>query len=163
MVKQGIVRSTGVLLAGALAVGAALAQPVQVEGAWARATVPGQAVGGVYMTLTASQDRWLLGGTSPAAGRLEVHEMALQDNVMRMRPLASLHLPAGKPVALKPGGLHLMLLDLKAPLAAGSSVALTLHLRDAQGQESSVALEVPVRALQAPAGAAGHGGGAHGH
>lgn len=161
MVKQGIVRTTAVLLAGALAMGVALAQPVQVEGAWARATVPGQSVGGVYMTLTASQDRWLLGGTSPAAGRLEVHEMVLQDNVMRMHALESLHLPAGTPVTLKPGGLHLMLLELKSPLAAGSRVPLTLRVRDAEGQESSVSLEVPVRALQA--GSPGHGSSAHGH
>ena len=162
MFKQGIKHSTGVLLAGLLWMGVALAQPVHVEGAWARATVPGQAVGGVYMTLTAAQDQWLLGGTSPAAGHVEVHEMAMQDNVMRMRAIESLHLPAGAPTTLKPGGLHLMLVDLKAPLAAGSNVALTLRLRDAQGRESSVPLEIPVRAVQAPANAAGHGGG-HGH
>ena len=68
----------------------------------------------------------------------------------------------GAPVTLQPGGLHLMLVDLKAPLVAGRSVALTLRLRDAQGRESSVPVELPVRAVAAPAGPAGHGS-AHGH
>lgn len=162
MFKRGFKRAAGVLLAGLLGAGVALAQPLHVEGAWARATAPGQAVGGAYMTLTAAQDQWLLGGSSPAAGHVEVHEMALQDNVMRMRAIESLHLPAGAPVTLQPGGLHLMLVDLKAPLVAGRSVALTLRLRDAQGRESSVPVELPVRAVAAPAGPAGHGS-AHGH
>ena len=74
-----------------------------------------------------------------------------------MSEIASLALPAGKPVELKPGGYHLMLMDLKQPLKAGESVPLTLTWRDAQGRESRTELQVPVRAAAAPAAGA-HGG-----
>lgn len=155
MFKQGMVRAAGVVLAGVLWCAVALAEPVRVEGAWARATVPGQQVGGVYMTLTAADDSQLLGGASPAARAVEVHEMVMDGDVMRMRPMDALALPAGRAVELRPGGLHLMLIDLKAPLVAGASVPLTLRLRDAGGAESLLELQVPVRA--AAAGAGGHG------
>lgn len=156
-------RAAALVLAAVCWAGAVQAQAlVDVKDAWARATVPGQQGSGAFMTLTAAQDAVLLGGSSPAAGVVEIHEMVLQDDVMRMRPIASLPLPAGQAVTLKPGGLHVMLMELKAPLAAGSELPLTLRLRDGAGVESSLELQVPVRALNAPRGAAsGHGG--HGH
>ena len=132
---------------------------VRVDGAWARASVPGQKATGAFMTLTAPHGARLVGVSSPAAGVAEIHEMAMQGDVMRMRAVPQLELPAGKPVEFKPGGYHVMLLDLKAPLAQDSTVPITLLLRDAQGAEIKQALQVPVRAVATPAGApmSGHG------
>lgn len=135
--------------------GTSLAQPVQVEGAWARPTVPGQQAGGAFMTLTASQPTQLLGASSSAAAVVEVHEMRMEGDVMRMRAIDSLALPAGTPVQLRPGGHHLMLMGLKAPLVVGASVPLTLRLKDGQGRETQLAVQVPVRAAAPAAGAAG--------
>ncbi len=160
MVKNFLKRLIGLALAGGLSAGAALAQSVQVEGAWARATVAGQQASGAFMTLSAPQGATLEGVSSPAAAVAELHEMAMQGDVMRMRPVATIALPAGQPVELKPGGLHVMLMGLKAPLVAGSTLPLTLRVRDAKGVQASVELHVPVRALNAPAAAGGHG--AHG-
>jgi copper(I)-binding protein len=133
--------------AALLLAGSALAQTVKVQDAWARATVPGQQATGAFMTLTAPEGARLVGASSPAAGVTEVHEMTLQGDVMQMRAIAALELPAGKPVELKPGGHHIMLMDLKAPLAPGSTLTLTLLLRDAKGAEFRQDLQVPVRAL----------------
>jgi copper(I)-binding protein len=146
--------------AALLCAGSAWSQSVHVEGAWARATVPGQKATGAFMTLTAPEATQLVGASSPAAGVTEVHEMAMQGDVMRMRAIDVLPLPAGQAVTLKPGGYHIMLLDLKAPLAQDSAVPLTLRFKDARGQESRIELQVPVRAVNTGAPAAGA---AHGH
>src|SRR6478752_2265271 len=90
--------------------------PVAVAGAWARATVQGQRSSGAFMTLTASEPVTLVGIATPVAGIAEVHEMKMEGDVMRMRAVQALPLPANKPVQLAPGGYHLMLQDLKAPL-----------------------------------------------
>lgn len=136
------------------------AQPaVEVQGAWVRASVPGQAGTGAFMQLTAPEGARLVGVSSPVAGVAEVHEMRLEGDVMRMRAVPGLDLPAGKTVELKPGGYHVMLLDLKSALPKDSSVPLTLSFSDAKGQRSQLELKVPVKAA-APAGAA-HGGHKH--
>jgi copper(I)-binding protein len=129
--------------------------PLAVEGAWARATVQGQMGTGAFMRLTAREPLSLVGASSPAAGVTEVHEMKMEGDVMRMRPVPALDLPAGKPVELKPGAHHLMLMELKAPLKAGAEVPVTLLLRDAKGQARSLQLSVPVHAA-APGGGAAH-------
>lgn len=150
------------LVAAALALLATTshAQPaVEVQGAWVRASVPGQAGTGAFMQLTAREDARLVGVSSPVAGVAEVHEMRLEGDVMRMRAVPGLDLPAGKTVALKPGGFHVMLLDLKSALAKDSSVPLTLTFSDTKGQRSQLELKVPVTAV-APAGAP-HGGHKH--
>ena len=150
-------------LAAALASAPAWAQSaaVQVEGAWARASVQGQKGTGAFMRLTAKDGARLVRAESPAAGVAEVHEMKMDGDVMKMRAMPALDLPAGKTVELKPGSYHIMLLDLKAPLAKGSAVPLTLVFQDAKGAESKLNLSVPV-ATTPPGGAApaGHG---HGH
>ena len=140
------------LAALTLAAGLATAQtpPVKVEGAWARATVPGQQGTGAFMSLTASQGTRLVGASSPVAGVAEVHEMAMEGDVMKMRAVPVLELPAGKTVQLKPGSYHLMLMDLKSPLAKDSTLPLTLRFKDAKGVESKLDLLVPV-ATVAPA------------
>ena len=111
---------------------------VKVEQAWVRPTVPGQQGTGGYMSLTAREGRQLVGASSPVAGVAEIHEMKMDGAVMTMRPAGAIELPAGKTVELKPGGLHLMLMDLKQPLVAGTSVPVTLVLKDARGVESRV-------------------------
>jgi copper(I)-binding protein len=149
------------LLAASLSVAAQNA-PVTVQGAWARASVPGQSGTGAFMQLTARQPLALVGVATPAAGVAEVHEMKMEGDVMKMRAIPELPLAAGKAVALKPGGYHLMLMDLKAPLKAGATLPLTLRFRDAKGAVSTLDVSVPV-AASAPGGAAGAGGAHHKH
>ncbi len=117
---------------------------VKVEQAWARATVQGQKATGAFMKITAPQATQLVAVSSPAAGVAEVHEMKMEGGVMKMRAMPALDLPANKTVELKPGGYHLMLMDLKTPLAKDSSVALTLTFKDAKGAESKQQVNVPV-------------------
>ena len=140
------------------------AQNVDVKDAWVRASVQGQKATGAFMQLTASQPTTLVGVASPVAGVAEVHEMKMDGDVMRMRALPQgLPLPAGQPVALTPGGYHVMLMDLKATLPKDSTIPLTLTFKDAKGVESRVELKLPV-ATTAPGGAAapaGHAGHKH--
>ena len=138
------------LLALALAGFAHAADPVKVEAAWARPTVAGQDSTGAYMTITASEPLTLMGAETAAAGIVEIHEMKMVGDVMKMRAAETLPLSAGKPLQLKPGGYHLMLMDLKAPFKAGSRIQVTLHFRDAKGAEQKVPVTVPV-AASAPA------------
>ncbi|HSW19535.1 MAG TPA: copper chaperone PCu(A)C [Ramlibacter sp.] len=123
---------------------------VQVDGAWARVSVTGQSGSGAYMRLTAREPLSLVGVSSPVAGVAEVHEMKMDGDVMRMRPVPSLELPVGRAVELKPGGYHLMLQDLKTPLKKDTVLPLTLVFRDAKGAERRLDLQVPVSAV-APA------------
>lgn len=134
------------LAATLLVVSAALAQAAapKVEGAWIRSSVPGQQGTGAFMQLTSAQPLELVRITTPAAGIAEVHEMKLEGDIMRMRPLRKLELPAGRTVELKPGGHHLMLQELKQPLRAGTTVPMTLVFRDAKGAEITLNLQVPV-------------------
>ncbi len=136
---------------------AAVSSPVSVsvEGAWARASVKGQTATGAFMRLTAPEAMRLVRAQSPAAGITEVHEMKMDGDIMKMRAVPALELPAGKAVELKPGGYHVMLMDLKAPLAKGTSVPVTLFFQDAQGVESQQQLQLPV-AVKAPGATAGH-------
>ncbi len=127
------------------------AQAVTVKDAWARATVQGQQATGVFMQLTSPADARLVGVSSPVAGVAEVHEMKMEGQVMKMRAVqGGLALPAGKPVALQPGGYHIMLMDLKLPVQKDTTIALTLVLRDEAGSESRLGLQVPVL-VRAPA------------
>ncbi|MDB5875470.1 MAG: hypothetical protein JWQ07_4912 [Ramlibacter sp.] len=125
----------------------------KVEGAWVRSSVAGQQGTGAYMRLTAPETMQLVGVATPAAGAADVHEMKMDGDVMKMRPIGKLDLPAGQAVELKPGGYHIMLQDLKQPLAKDSTVALTLFFRNAQGAQAHLELKLPV-ALQAPGAAA---------
>ena len=156
-----------ILLLAATAAMAQSAAPVTALLPWARPTVQGQRSAGVYVTLTATEPLALVAVSTPIAGAAEVHEMKLEGDVMRMRALDKLDLPAGKRVDLKPGGHHLMLQDLKAPLQAGTTIPVTLTFRTARGEQRQLALQVPVAAtppkdLGSGAGH-GHGHGAHKH
>ncbi|HQC86199.1 MAG TPA: copper chaperone PCu(A)C [Rhodoferax sp.] len=124
----------------------AFAQTVEVKDAWARATVQGQMATGAFMKLTAKEGSRLVAASSPVAGVTEVHEMVMDNNVMKMRAVSGLDLPAGKAVELKPGGYHVMLMDLNAPLKKDTTIPLTLVFKDAKGVESKTELKVPVNA-----------------
>lgn len=116
---------------------------LKVEDAWARATAPGQPVGGAFMKLTSDTNAQLVGASSPVAGRVQVHMMKMQDGVMIMREMKSLPLPKGKTVELAPGGYHIMLMELKQPLKAGEHVPITLKVKaDKKIQNVEVNAEV---------------------
>jgi periplasmic copper chaperone A len=142
------------LLAAALTTACAVsafAQTVTVTDAWARATVQGQQATGAFMKITAKDNAKLVGVSSPVAGVAEVHEMKMDKDVMKMAALPNgLDLPAGKAVELKPGGYHVMLMDLKAPLSKDSTIPLTLIVQDAKGVKSNIELKLLV-GMQAPA------------
>jgi periplasmic copper chaperone A len=118
---------------------------VAVKDAWVRTSVPGQQASGAFMTLTSKTDLQLVGVSSPVAGVAEVHEMKMNGDMMQMRAVPSLDLPAGKAVALRPGSFHVMLMDLKAALPKDSTVPLTLLFKDAKGLQSQLQVTVPVR------------------
>jgi periplasmic copper chaperone A len=125
----------------------AQAPGVKVEDAWVRATVAQQKTTGAFMRLTADKNAKLVGVLSAVAGVAEIHEMAMENDVMRMRAVGSVALPAGKTTELKPGGYHLMLMDLKQPVKVGDAVPLTLVFEDAAQKRSTLELKLPVRAL----------------
>ena len=147
------------LIVAAGLVSAAAHAQVSVQDPWVRATVPQQKATGAFMQLTSPAAVKFISASSPLTPSVEVHEMAIQGDVMRMRQVQSVDLPAGQAVELKPGGHHIMLLDLKAPLAEGATVPLTLLFKDAAGKSGKIELQVPVRALTSPAAPAG----GHGH
>ena len=114
----------------ALAAMSSFAQ-VKIEGAWARPTVQGQQAGGGYLSITSAAADRLLGGSTQVAQQFELHTMAMRGDVMEMRQVDAVELPAGKKVELKPGGLHVMFIGLKAPLKVGDKVPVTLKFEKA--------------------------------
>ena len=140
-------RSAAIAFTAALLCQAAMAQHVVIENAWVRATVQGQKATGAFMSLSSAAGSRLKSVSSPVAGVAEVHAMRMDGDVMKMQALPKgLELPAGKTVELKPGGYHVMLMDLKLPLPKDSSVPLTLVFVDAKGVESKTELKLPVNA-----------------
>jgi len=136
------------LLLLALASCPALAQ-VAVTDAWVRGTVPGQKVTGAFMQLKSDADATLVGIASPAAQSVELHAMKSDGGLMKMRAVDTLTLPAGKVVELKPGGYHVMLVDVTRELREGATVPFTLtFLQD--GKRSTLQVDAKVRALGAP-------------
>jgi copper(I)-binding protein len=123
--------------------------PLKVDDPWARATPPGAKVGAAYMKITGATADKLVGASSPAAARVELHVTEKKGDVMRMREVKAYDIPAGGSFELAPGGSHLMLVDLKSPLKQGTKVPLTLRFEKA----GEVKVELEVRAL----GASGHG------
>ncbi|MFO0120802.1 MAG: copper chaperone PCu(A)C [Burkholderiales bacterium] len=136
-----------------------LAQVV-VKDPWVRATVPGQKATGAFMTLTATTPQALVDVRSPAAGIVELHEMKMEDGVMRMRAIPSLALPAGQGVALSPGGYHVMLIDIKRELNPGQTVPITLIIEGPDRLRRSIEIQAPVLPLNARSAGQGSGGSA---
>jgi hypothetical protein len=118
---------------------------VSVGDPWARSTVKEQTATGMFMTLTSQQDARLVGASSPAARIVEVHEMSMANNVMQMREVKSVALPAGKPVQFKPGGYHVMMMDLAKPLEPGQKVPVTLVIEGRDGKRTNVEVQAEVR------------------
>jgi copper(I)-binding protein len=125
--------------------GAALAQTGQLEvsNAWARATPPKAETGIAYLTIRSPTPDRLVSVSSPVAKKVELNTMEMSGMVMKMRPVASLDIPAGQPVTLKPGGEHIMLTGLSGPLREGQSFPLTLTFEKAGTREVTVAVEKP--------------------
>jgi copper(I)-binding protein len=133
--------------AALLMLAAAAQAQTTIKDPWVRGTVAQQKASGAFMQITSAQGGRLLSVSSPVAGVSEIHEMAMQGDTMRMRAVPALELPAGKPVELKPGGFHLMLMDLKAQLKAGDTVPLTLVVEGKDGKRETLEVKAPVRAL----------------
>lgn len=136
--------------AALLTVLAAQAQTTATD-AWVRATVPQQGATGAFMTLTSAQGGELVGVASTVAATVQVHEMKMEGNVMKMGAVGTLPLPAGQAVALKPGGYHVMLMGLKQQIKAGDSVPLTVTIKGADGKTETLQVQAEARALGAPA------------
>jgi copper(I)-binding protein len=135
------------LLALTLAALGAHAQTTVKDG-WVRGTVPQQKATGAFAQITSAQGGRLVSAASPVAGVVEIHEMRMSGSTMQMRALTDgLELPAGKTVELKPGGYHVMLMDLKQPLKAGDTVPLTLVVEGADKKRETLQLQLPVKAL----------------
>lgn len=146
-------RAIGLTLAlGAGSLAVAADAGVVVRHAWARPTVPGQPVGAAYFEITSPTAATLTAIESVAAGEVQLHRMDMDGDVMRMRRVERLELPAGQPVVLSAGGMHLMLMQLKRPLREGDRVPLLLTLRRAapgkagEGALQRLRIDVPVRA-----------------
>ncbi len=137
---------TGLLLAALSLSVLAQAAEVRVEGAWVRPAVPGQKVVGAFMKLTADADMTLVKAASPAARVVELHFMRMADGMMEMRELEKIDLPGGTPVSLEPGGMHVMLIGLKAPIKAGDKVPLTLTVKNAKGGGQTIPVLLEARA-----------------
>lgn len=138
---------------------------LKISSPWVRATPKGAPVGGGYMTISNGGDTSdrLIGGTSDVSNRFEIHEMSMDNGVMKMRPVAGgIEIKPGQTIEFKPGGHHMMFVDLKKPFERGQHVKATLHFEKA----GNVAVDFPVEDIGAQnAGSAGPGGASknHGH
>ena len=139
------------LLPLALVLASAAQAQTTVKDAWIRGTVAQQKATGMFGHLTSAGGGKLVSASSPVAGVVEVHEMSMDGGVMEERAMPGLELPAGKAVELKPGGYHVMLMDLKQQLKAGDTVPLTLVVEGKDGKKESLELKVPGKALGAAA------------
>lgn len=129
----------------ALSLALPAAAQVIVSDPWIRGTVPQQMATGAFMQLKSAKDAKLIEARSPAAGVVEIHEMTMENNVMRMRAVQALALPAGRMVELKPGGYHMMLMDLKQQMKEGEVVPVTLVV-ESGGKRESIEVKAKVRA-----------------
>ena len=132
------------LLAASLLASAAHAQ-VTVDKPWVRTTVAQQTTTAAYLTITSVQGGKLVDASSPVAASVEVHEMKMVGDLMKMRNVPALPLAAGKPVEFRPNGYHLMITGLKAPLKAGDVVPLKLVVEDAKGKRETVDVKATAR------------------
>lgn len=147
MSLQSVKRGLAALILLALT-GPVLAQTTVSE-AWVRASVPHQQSTGAFMTITASSDSKLVSVASPVAKTVQVHEMTMNGDVMGMREVKAVALPAGKPVTLDPNGLHVMLMGLNDQVKEGQQVPLILTVEAPDGTAETVAVQAQVRALTA--------------
>lgn len=136
---------------------------VQVDAPWVRATVLQQKATAAFMRLTADKDARLVEARSPVAGVVEVHTMQMDKDVMKMRAIPHLDLPAGKAVELTPRGHHVMLMDLRQPVKVGETVPVTLVFEDAARQRFTQEVQAPVKSMQGSMEGMPQGNHGHGH
>jgi copper(I)-binding protein len=153
LLKALLISAVGFGLAGIAQAQSAKVGSVQIENAYTRSTVPGQMAAGGFMKIEnkGAVDQ-LISASSPVAGEVQLHEMAMEGNVMKMRQVKEVVVPAGGAVELKPGGMHLMFINIKAPLTAGETVPVKLKFAKA----GEVEVKMPVNALGAQGGAIKH-------
>ncbi|NBR27368.1 MAG: copper chaperone PCu(A)C [Betaproteobacteria bacterium] len=118
---------------------------VEVSNAWTRSTVAAQKTGGIYFDIRSTAPAKLVGVASPAAARVELHNMKMEGGVMKMSAVESIELAAGQTVKLAPGGYHVMLIDLKQPLKVGDSVPVTLTVERADKTRATIETKAAVR------------------
>jgi len=129
---------------------------VTVKDPWVRATVPAQTATGAFMQLNAVTGARLVEARSPVARTVELHEMAMVNNVMKMRAIPGIELPAGKTVDLGPGGYHVMLIGLKKQIKEGDTVPITLVVAGKDGRRETIEVAAPVRPLHSASGEGVH-------
>jgi copper(I)-binding protein len=153
LLKALLISTVGFGLAGIAQAQSAKVGSVQIENAYTRSTVPGQMAAGGFMKIEnkGAVDQ-LISASSPVAGEVQLHEMAMEGNVMKMRQVKEVVVPAGGAVELKPGGMHLMFINIKAPLTAGETVPVKLKFAKA----GEVEVKMPVNAMGAQGGAMKH-------
>lgn len=142
---------TPLFAALSLTISAAAFSQVAVKDPWVRATVPQQKATGAFMQLTATQDLKLISATSPAAKTVEIHTMEMDKDVMKMRQIMSLDLPAGKAVELKPGSYHVMLMGLNAQVKEGDIVPLTLTIEGKDKKTQTIEVKAVGKAMNTTA------------
>ena len=120
---------------------------VSISDAYTRATVPGQKVAGGFLKIQnkGNTTDQLISASSPSAGDVQLHEMAMEGNVMKMRQVKDIAVPANGSVELKPGGYHLMFLDLKVPFVAGETIPVKLKF----SKSGDIEVKLPVNAAGA--------------
>ena len=153
LLKALLISTVGFGLASIAQAQSAKVGSVQIENAYTRSTVPGQMAAGGFMKIEnkGAVDQ-LISASSPVAGEVQLHEMAMEGNVMKMRQVKEVVVPAGGAVELKPGGMHLMFINIKAPLTAGETVPFKLKFAKA----GEVEVKMPVNAMGAQGGAMKH-------
>ena len=153
LLKALLISTVGFGLAGIAQAQSAKVGSVQIENAYTRSTVPGQMAAGGFMKIEnkGAVDQ-LISASSPVAGEVQLHEMAMEGNVMKMRQVKEVVVPAGGAVELKPGGMHLMFMNIKAPLTAGETVPVKLKFAKA----GEVEVKMPVNAMGSQGGAMKH-------
>ncbi|MBC3872111.1 copper chaperone PCu(A)C [Undibacterium flavidum] len=134
-----------------LTISAVAFSQVTVKDPWVRTTVPQQKATGAFMQLTATQDVKIISASSPAAKNVEIHTMEMDKDVMKMRQIMSLDLPAGKTIELKPGSYHVMLLGLTAQVKEGDLIPLTLVVEDKDKKTQTIEVKALGKAINTSA------------
>ena len=138
----------GGLLAALLLSVSAYAGDIQVEGAWTRATLPGQDMAMVYMSITSNQAATIVGVSTNVSKTAEMHTMEHKGGMMKMYEVKSINLPANGRLDMNMHGYHLVLNGLKAPLKAGKTIPLTLNIEMADKRIVKVDVQAEVRPLK---------------
>ena len=144
--KIGLPLLSAMFIASILISACSKQDSIEIKNQWVRASNDGQDVSAAYMTIVSNEDTSLIKIDSDVADVIEIHSMSMENGVMKMRMLDTLDLIAGKPTELSPGGFHLMLFDLKKPLAAGKEAHFTLHFKNKAGQEKTISVTSPIKA-----------------